>query len=77
MARVAIAPLKWAVAVSPSDCAEYLVHALLNKDTQQYEVGGAAFVNNKGDPVKRKATSTEEQRNNVWEHTESILRGSA
>lgn len=66
--------MSWAgVMVSPADCAEHLVYALLRKDLKQYNAGGASFVDNRGDPVKGKIVASEEQRKRVWEHTQELL----
>ncbi|KZT07065.1 NAD(P)-binding protein [Laetiporus sulphureus 93-53] len=63
MGRLASA-LLYPVTVSPEDCAEYLLYALLNAEP------GAHRINNKGDDMgKKRYYGSDEARARLWDHT--------
>ena len=72
-ARVGASAISTLLATEPKVCAEHLLYAFLAEDTKPYQVGGAAFTDNKGDPVKGKTVATPEQQEKVWQHTLQIL----
>uniref|UniRef100_A0AC35G320 NAD(P)-binding protein n=1 Tax=Panagrolaimus sp. PS1159 TaxID=55785 RepID=A0AC35G320_9BILA len=55
------------VGTSPEDCAEYMVHGLL--ETKK----GFRYVDNKGEPVTKAKQIDSDMINKVWEHTSQII----
>lgn len=72
-ARAGMAPIMLSMGIPAEQCAEHLVYALLQSDLGSYTTGGASFVDNKGDPITKKAIATEEECRQVMQHTAQVL----
>ena len=75
--RTFLVPLARLVATTPSNCAEYLLHAFLSEDIESYRVGDAFFCDNKGDAVGQgsKKMASREEMDKVWKHTLDMIAG--